>query len=81
MVLKLFTTFIVVAAILASPKHRDFTTELYGNSIAQWILPGVIVPVFIEFTVCSSVGATSERNRMTKTRMRQISLLKIITWR
>ena len=36
MVLKLFTTFIVVAAILASPK--------------QGILPGVIVPVFIEFT-------------------------------
>ena len=29
MVHKLFTTFIVVAAILASPKHRDFTTELY----------------------------------------------------
>ena len=38
MVLKLFTTFIVVAAILASPKHRVF--------------PGVIVPVFIEFAVC-----------------------------
>ena len=36
MVLKLFTTFIVVAAILASPKHR--------------VLPGVIVSVFIEFT-------------------------------
>ena len=37
-VLKLFTTFIVVAAILASPKHRCLT----GLS-----LPGVIVPVFI----------------------------------
>ena len=36
MVLKLFTTFIVVAAILASPKRK--------------VLPGVIVPVFIEFT-------------------------------
>ena len=36
MLLKLFTTFIVVTAILASPKDR--------------VLPGVIVPVFIEFT-------------------------------
>ena len=35
MVLKLFTTFIVVAAILASPRHIG-------------ILPGVIVPVFID---------------------------------
>ena len=32
MVLKLFTTFIVVAAILASPKHRDFTWS-YRSSI------------------------------------------------
>ena len=37
MELKLFTTFIVVAAILASPKHKRLS-------------PGVIVPVFIEFT-------------------------------
>ena len=29
----------------------------------------------------SSVCATSERNRMNKTRIRQISLLKIIAWR
>ena len=36
-VLKLFTTFVlVVAAILASPKHRD--------------LPGAVVSLFIEFT-------------------------------
>ena len=37
MVLKLFTTFIVVAAILASPKHRDFTWS-YRSSIyrAHW---------------------------------------------
>ena len=32
MVLKLFTTFIVVAAILASPEHRDFTWS-YRSSI------------------------------------------------
>ena len=32
MVLKLFTTFIVVAAISASPKHRDFTWS-YRSSI------------------------------------------------
>ena len=32
MELKLFTTFIVVAAILASPKHRDFTWS-YRSSI------------------------------------------------
>ena len=32
MVLKLFTTFIVVAAIFASPKHRDFTWS-YRSSI------------------------------------------------
>ena len=32
MVLKLFTTFTVVAAILASPKHRDFTWT-YRSSI------------------------------------------------
>ena len=32
MVLKLFTTFIVVAAILASPKHRAFTWS-YRSSI------------------------------------------------
>ena len=32
MVLKLFTTFIVVAAILVSPKHRDFTWS-YRSSI------------------------------------------------
>ena len=37
MMLKLFTTFIVVAAIWASPKHRA-------------CLPDVIVPVCIEFT-------------------------------
>ena len=36
-VLKLFTTFIAVAAILVSPKHVG-------------ILPGVIIPVFIEST-------------------------------
>ena len=33
------------------------------------------------YLMYSSVGATSERNRMTKTRMRQISLVKIIAWR
>ena len=51
MVLKLFTTFIVVAAILVSPKHR--------------FLPGVIVPVFIEFTDCNTVeyGCVSLRMR------------------
>ena len=40
MVLKLFTTFIVVAAILASPKHRDFTWS-YRSSIygVHWIRP------------------------------------------
>ena len=32
MVLKLFTTFIVVAAILASPKHMDFTWS-YRSSV------------------------------------------------
>ena len=32
MELKLFTTFIVVAAILASPKHRDFNWS-YRSSI------------------------------------------------
>ena len=31
MVLKLFTTFIVVAAILASPKHRDFTWSYHSS--------------------------------------------------
>ena len=38
MVLKLFTTFIVVAAILASPKHRDFTWS-YRSSIyrVHWL--------------------------------------------
>ena len=38
MVLKLFTTFIVVAAILASPKHRDFTWS-YRSSIyrVHWV--------------------------------------------
>ena len=40
MVLKLFTTFIVVAAILASPKHRDFTWS-YRSSIhrVHWYVP------------------------------------------
>ena len=39
MVLKLFTTFIVVAAILASPKHRDFTWS-YRSSIyrVHWFI-------------------------------------------
>ena len=38
MALKLFTTFIVVAAILASPKHRDFTWS-YRSSIyrVHWV--------------------------------------------
>ena len=38
MVLKLFTAFIVVAAILASPKHRDFTWR-YRSSIyrVHWL--------------------------------------------
>ena len=38
MVLKLFTTFIVVAAILASPKHKDFTWS-YRSSIyrVHWV--------------------------------------------
>ena len=41
MVLKLFTTFIVVAAILASPKHRDFTWS-YRSSIyrVHWFMYG-----------------------------------------
>ena len=42
MILKLFTTFIVVAAILASPKHRDFTWS-YRSSIyrVHWCEPGL----------------------------------------
>ena len=42
MVLKLFTTFIVVAAILASPKYRDFTWS-YRSSIyrVHWLLHGL----------------------------------------
>ena len=33
------------------------------------------------YLMYSSVRATRERNRMNKTRIRQISLLKIIAWR
>ena len=44
MVLKLFTTFIVVAAILASPKHRVFTWS-YRSSInkVHWIQSYLVV--------------------------------------
>ena len=42
MVLKMFTTFIVVAAILASPKHRDFTWS-YRSSIYRVHWFGIII--------------------------------------
>ena len=41
MVLKLFTTFIVVAAILASPKHRAFTWS-YRSTIYRVHWYGIV---------------------------------------
>ena len=38
MVLKLFTTFIVVAAILASPKLRDFTWSYRSSNLCHYVV-------------------------------------------
>ena len=55
MVLKLFTTFIVVAAILASPKQRDFTWS-YRSSIYRVHCGCVIMSVADINTVIAQVA-------------------------